>query len=139
MDQVNLYESAGVPLNQVVIGHLNDIAAQPAAVPIAIAKRGAYVAFDHSGKPDDPRMPEYIRTILSVLEAGHQDRLCLSSDFASAKYLRKNGGPGIDMVLTTTVPKADLKAAGKCSVMNDVAMKNVARTPTARRIGSATS
>ena len=26
------------------------------------------------------------------------------------------------MVLTTTVPKADLKAAGKCSVMNDVAI-----------------
>ena len=110
MDQVDMYESAGVPLNQVVIGHLNDITEQPAAVPIAIAKRGAYVAFDHSGRPDDPRMPEYIRTILSILEAGHQDRLCLSSDFASAKYLRKNGGPGIDMVLTTAVPR--LKQVG---------------------------
>lgn len=110
MDQVDLFESAGVPLNQVVIGHLNDITEQPAAVPIAIAKRGAYVGFDHSGRPDDPRMPEYIRTILSVLEAGHQDRLCLSSDFGSSKYLRKNGGPGIDMVLTTAVPR--LKQAG---------------------------
>ena len=33
-----------------------------------------------------------------------------------------NPGDSIDMVLTTTVPKADLKAAGKCSVMNDVAI-----------------
>ena len=33
-----------------------------------------------------------------------------------------NPGDSIDMLLTTTVPKADLKAAGKCSVMNDVAI-----------------
>ena len=33
-----------------------------------------------------------------------------------------NPGDSIDMLLTTTAPKADLKAAGKCSVMNDVAI-----------------
>ena len=33
-----------------------------------------------------------------------------------------NPGDSIDMLLTTTVSKADLKAAGKCSVMNDVAI-----------------
>jgi phosphotriesterase-related protein len=126
MDQVDLFESAGVPLNHIVIGHLNDITEQPAAVPIAIAKRGAYVAFDHSGRPDDPRMPEYIRTILSLLEAGHQDRLCLSSDFASSKYLRKNGGPGIDMVLTTAVPL--LKQAGVSeAILHTILVENPRR------------
>jgi predicted metal-dependent phosphotriesterase family hydrolase len=34
----------------------------------------------------------------------------LSSDFSNAKYLRKNGGPGIDMTVTVFVPK--LRAAG---------------------------
>ena len=110
LDQVDLFEHAGVNLNRVVIGHLNDIKDRPMAAPLAIAKRGAYVAFDHSGKPDDPRVPEYVRTIMGVLDAGHADRLCLSSDFASQKYLRKNGGPGIAMVMTTMVPR--LKQAG---------------------------
>jgi predicted metal-dependent phosphotriesterase family hydrolase len=38
--------------------------------------------------------------------------VCLSSDFAfpSQKYLRKNGGPGIAMVMTTMVPR--LRQAG---------------------------
>jgi phosphotriesterase-related protein len=114
LDQVDLFEHAGVSLNRVVIGHLNDITDQPTAAPLAIAKRGAYVAFDHSGKPDDPRLQEYVRTIMTVLEAGHEDRLCLSSDFASQKYLRQNGGPGIAMVMTTMVPR--LKQAGVSDV-----------------------
>jgi phosphotriesterase-related protein len=116
---VDVFESAGVNLNQVVIGHLNDIVDQPAVVPIAIAKRGAYVAFDHSGKPDDPRGQEYVRTIMAVLDAGHEDRVCLSADFSSEKYLRKNGGPGIDMIMTTIVPR--LRRAG----VNDATMHKI--------------
>jgi phosphotriesterase-related protein len=101
-----------VDLQRVVIGHLNEIRDQPTAVPIAIGKRGAYLGFDHSGKPDDPRADEYARTILAVLDAGLEERICLSSDFNvnDEKYLRKNGGPGIDMILTTMIPR--LKRAG---------------------------
>ncbi|HEY1910709.1 MAG TPA: TatD family hydrolase [Vicinamibacterales bacterium] len=110
MDQLELFESAGVSPDRIVIGHLNDITEQPAAVPMAIARRGAYVGFDHSGKPDDARADEYVKTILGLLEAGLANRICLSSDFASAKYLRANGGPGIDMTITNFVPR--LKRAG---------------------------
>jgi phosphotriesterase-related protein len=105
LDQADLFESTGVDLQHVVIGHLNDIRDDPAATPIAIGKRGGYLGFDHSGRPDDPRADEYTRTILAVLDAGLEDRICLSSDFNDEKYLRKNGGPGIDMVLTTIVPR----------------------------------
>jgi phosphotriesterase-related protein len=121
LDQVDLFESAGVNLSHVVIGHLNDIEDHPAEAPLAIAKRGAYVGFDHSGRPDDPRLPEYVRTIMAVLDAGHEDRVCLSSDFAfpSRKYLRKNGGPGISMVMTTMVPR--LKQAG----VNDATLRKI--------------
>jgi phosphotriesterase-related protein len=105
LDQVDLFESAGVSLDRVVIGHLNDIKDQPAVVPMAIAKRGAYVAFDHSGKPDDPRADEYVKTIRTLLDAGLANRICLSSDFASERYLRKKGGPGIDMTITNFVPR----------------------------------
>jgi predicted metal-dependent phosphotriesterase family hydrolase len=110
LDQVDLFESAGVSLDRVVIGHLNDIKEQPAAAPMAIAKRGAYVAFDHSGKPDDPRADEYVKTILTLLEAGLANRICLSADFASERFLRKKGGPGIDMTITNFVPR--LRRAG---------------------------
>ena len=110
LEQVDVLEAAGANLGKVVIGHLNDIATDPSAAPIAIAKRGASLGFDHSGRPDDPRLDEYVRTILAVLEAGYADRVFLSSDFGSAKYLRKNGGPGIDMTVTTFVPR--LRRAG---------------------------
>jgi phosphotriesterase-related protein len=110
LDQVELFAQSGVDLAHVVIGHLNDIADQPTVAPLAIAKRGACLGFDHSGKPDDPRLQEYVKTIMAVLDAGHADKVCLSSDFGNQKYLRKNGGPGISMVMTTFVPK--LRQAG---------------------------
>jgi phosphotriesterase-related protein len=110
LDQVDVFEAAGADLRHVVIGHLNDIKDQPAAAPLAIAKRGAYLGFDHSGRPDDPRLDEYVRTIRTIIDAGFGDRICLSSDFGNEKYLRKNGGPGIDMILTTIVPR--LRRAG---------------------------
>jgi predicted metal-dependent phosphotriesterase family hydrolase len=46
---------------------------------------------------------------MAILEAGHEDRVCLSPDFAGQKYLRKNG-PGIAMMMTTIVPR--LRQAG---------------------------
>jgi len=110
LDQVDVLETAGADLHHVVIGHLNDIQDQPAVAPIAIAKRGANLGFDHSGRPDDPRADEYVRTIRAIIDAGFADRICLSSDFASSKYLRKNGGPGIDVTVTNFVPK--LRSAG---------------------------
>jgi len=68
------------------------------------------VAFAHSGKPDDPRADEYVKTILTLLDAGLVERIVLSSDFASQKYLRKNGGSGIDMTIANFVPR--LRRAG---------------------------
>jgi phosphotriesterase-related protein len=110
LDQVDVLEGAGADLHRVVIGHLNDIEKDLAAAVIAIARRGANLGFDHSGKPDDPRLDEYVRTIQAVLQAGYVERVFLSSDFASSRYLRKKGGPGIDMTVTAFVPR--LRGAG---------------------------
>lgn len=110
LEQVDILESAGADLQHVVIGHLNDIRDDPAAAPRAIAERGAYLGFDHCGRPDDPRADEYVATITSIIDAGFADRLCLSSDFASAGSLRRNGGAGIDRTVTAFVPM--LRRAG---------------------------
>jgi len=119
LDQVDVLEAGGVDLRRVVIGHLNEIPDELTAKSIAIAKRGANLGFDHSARPGDPRIDEYVRTILAVLEAGYEDRIFLSSDFASSKYLRKNGGPGIDMTVTTFVPH--LRKAG----VNDAVLHRI--------------
>jgi len=119
VDQVDVLEAGGVDLQRVVIGHLNDITDELTAASIAIAKRGANLGFDHSARPDDARIDEYVRTILAVLEAGYEDRVFLSSDFASSKRLRKNGGPGIDLTVTTFVPR--LRRAG----VNDAVLHRI--------------
>jgi len=119
LDQVDVLDQAGVNLNHVVIGHLNDITDRPTAASLAIAKRGAYVGFDHSGRPDDPRLQEYVNTIMAMIEAGYVDKVCLSSDFSNQKYLRKNGGPGIAMLMTTMVPR--LRQAG----VNDATLRQI--------------
>ena len=126
VDQVDLLEAGGVDLRRVVIGHLNDVTEQPAAASIAIARRGVNLGFDHSAKPDDPRIDEYVRTVLAVLEAGYEDRVFLSSDFASSKYLRKNGGPGIDMTVTTFVPRLR-KAGVSDAVLHRILVENPRR------------
>ena len=60
-----------------------------------------------------------MKTILTLLDAGLANRICLSSDFASEKNLRKNGGPGIDMTVTDFVPR--LRRAG----VNDATLRTI--------------
>jgi phosphotriesterase-related protein len=110
LDQVDVLEATGANLGRVVIGHLNDIEKDLTGALITIAKRGANVGLDHSGRPSDPRLDEYVRAVQALLDAGYEERIFLSADFASGKFLRKNGGPGIDMTVTTFVPR--LKRAG---------------------------
>ena len=111
VEQLDAFESVGVDPRVVAIGHLNDIRDDPQAEGArAIAGRGAFVGFDHSGNPGDPRTDEHIKMILAVLEAGYEDQVLLSSDFFSENLTKREGGPGIGLIVTTFVPK--LKAAG---------------------------
>ena len=55
--------------------------------------------------------------IKAFLDAGHADHLLLSSDFATGRALKKNGGPGVAQTVTAFgplltkagVPEATLK------------------------------
>jgi phosphotriesterase-related protein len=52
--------------------------------------------------------------IMAMVEAGHADHVLLSSDFAVANSLKKNGGAGIGQAATVFGPmllKAGLPAA----------------------------
>jgi phosphotriesterase-related protein len=110
LEQLDLLESVGVDPQHVVIGHLDGLDDPNVKVHNEIAKRGAFVGFNRVGSTglvnDDIR----VRNIVKFLEAGHADKLILSSDFANEQNTKKAGGPGYAMTLTVFVPK--LRAAG---------------------------
>ncbi len=108
-DQLDLFESLGVPPESVAIGHLGGLDDPEAAVHRRIAARGAFVGFDRlgGGADADGRKVPMIR---ALIEAGHVNRVLLASDFAAAQDIQRNGGPGYAKTITRFVPM--LREAG---------------------------
>jgi phosphotriesterase-related protein len=104
LKQLDLLEAAGANLQHVAIGHMCCLDDPNVATAKALATRGVYVGFDrvtiNAIIPDEKR----VAMILSFLEAGHADRLLLSSDFSNGRALKKNGGPGIAQTVTAFAP-----------------------------------
>jgi phosphotriesterase-related protein len=101
--QLDLLEGAGATAAHVAIGHVCCLSDPDAKIPIALAKRGAYVGFDRVTIQLVPDAQK-VSTILKILEAGFADRLLISSDFSSARGLKKNGGGGVGQALTVFAP-----------------------------------
>jgi phosphotriesterase-related protein len=119
LDQLDLFESAGVNPRTLCIGHLTDI--RPEDDPgwqthKAIARRGAFLGFDTVGRAlalsNSVDIPEVhkVKMVLSALEAGYEDHVLLSADFANSPDLKANWGSGFSTVLVQFVPK--LRYAG---------------------------
>ena len=102
-EQLDLFESLGVPPEHVAIGHLGGLDDPEAAVHGRIAARGAFVGFDRLGggpEADQHKVP----MIRALIDAGHVDRVLLASDFAAAEDIQRNGGPGYAKTITRFVP-----------------------------------
>ena len=116
LEQLDLFESQGVDLKHLVIGHLSDI--KPGSEPLgqtvkAIAKRGAFLGFDTVGHQMQASMnPEAgkVKYVLEVLNAGYEDNLMFAADFSQSAQLKANWGNGFSTVLVQFVPK--LRYAG---------------------------
>lgn len=70
--------------------------------------------------------------VMALVEAGHADRLLLSSDFASARALKKNGGAGLAQTVTVFGPmllEAGLPAATLRSILEDNPRRFLAFAP----------
>jgi phosphotriesterase-related protein len=110
MMQLDILESTGVKPQNVVIGHICCHDDPKAEVPIAIARRGAFVGFDrvtiNSILPDEKRA----QMAMALVNAGHADKLLLASDFAVPANLKSKGGPGLAQTVTVFGPI--LKKAG---------------------------
>jgi phosphotriesterase-related protein len=98
--QLDLLESVGVDPRNVVIGHACCLDDPTASVLKQIAARGAFVGFDRvtGGRVDDPQK---VMTILAFLEAGHADRLLISSDYTGRRSPER---PGYGNAITVFAP-----------------------------------
>ena len=107
LEQLDIFEKAGVKPQHVVIGHLGNLVDPQVQVHKAICKRGAFVGFDRQGGPNDNRQ---VPMVVALIEAGYAGNLLLSSDFANENQLKSKGGPGYAKTVTVFGPK--LREAG---------------------------
>jgi phosphotriesterase-related protein len=97
LEQLDIFEDAGVKPERVVIGHLGNLVDANVYVQKAICRRGAFVGFDRQGGNNDAQQ---VPMVMALLDAGFADHLMFSADASS----------GYSKTLTVFLPK--LKAAG---------------------------
>jgi len=59
---------------------------------------------------------------MSIVEAGHANKILIASDFSNARGLKKNGGAGLGQAVTAISPlllKAGMPEATLKSILND--------------------
>jgi phosphotriesterase-related protein len=97
LEQLDIFEDAGVKPEHVVIGHLGNLVDPNVYVQKVICRRGAFVGFDRQGGNNDTQQ---VPMVMALIEAGFASHLMFSSDASS----------GYGKTLTVFLPK--LKAAG---------------------------
>jgi phosphotriesterase-related protein len=111
LEQLDIIEEMGVNPRLVCIGHLADITDDPRAeTHKALARRGAFLGFDTVGHQITQGDSKKVAMIKAVIEAGYEDHVLLSADFAAERELKANGGAGYSSVVTIFTPK--LRYAG---------------------------
>src|SRR5262245_52162090 len=107
LEQLDIFEDAGVKPEHVVIGHLGNLVDTNVYVHKMICRRGAFVGFDRQGGNGDAQQ---VPMVMALIEAGFANNLMFSADASSANQMKRNKGDGYAKTLTVFVPK--LKAAG---------------------------
>jgi phosphotriesterase-related protein len=106
LEQLDIIESMRVDPRLVSIGHVSDITDDPKAeTHKAIAKRGAFVAFDTVGRRIGQPDSKKLEMLLAVIDAGYEDHVLLGSDFARGDELKTNQGAGFGSTVVIFVPK----------------------------------
>src|SRR5262245_27759299 len=132
LKQLDVLEAAGANPKHLAIGHVCCLDDPKAEIAKQLAKRGVFVGFDRVTLtviiPDEKR----VTMILAFLDAGFADQLLLSSDFATGRALKKNGGPGIGQTVTAFAPmlvKAGVSEATVKHILEDNPRRFLAFVP----------
>lgn len=111
IDQLDIYEAEGVDMAHLCIGHQSTIKGSDDPgweTHKEIARRGAFVGFDTVGhRMASSFIPERqkVDMVLNMIEAGYEDHILLSADFANTTQIKANWGNGFSTVLIQFVPK----------------------------------
>ena len=101
---LDLLEDAGVPLERVLICHLDrnpDLFLHK-----QIARRGAFLEYDTPSRFKYQPENVVIGLMRGMIETGYGDRLMLGGDMARRSYLKAyGGGPGFEYLLTMFTPR----------------------------------
>ena len=132
LEQLDILTSGGVNPKSICIGHLSTIKMEDDAqgdTLKTVAKAGSFIGFDTVGhQMASSHIPERqkVARVLQILEAGYEDNLMLSADFAQVHNLKANWGNGYSSVVIQFVPK--LRHAGvKDNVLHKILVDNPRR------------
>jgi phosphotriesterase-related protein len=123
--QLDVLESAGAQPKHVAIGHVCCLDDPKAEVPQQLARRGAFVGFDRITIPIVPDAQK-ATTIMAMVAGGYSDKVLISSDFYSARSLRKNGGAGVGQAVSVITPML-LKAGMTEEMLHSIMVDNPRR------------
>jgi phosphotriesterase-related protein len=123
--QLDVLEAAGARPEHIAIGHVCCLDDPKAEIAQQLAKRGAFVGFDRVTIPIVPDA-ERVVMIMAMVEAGFAGNVLISSDFASAASLKKNGGAGIGQASTFFGPLL-LKAGMSEGMLHRILVDNPRR------------
>lgn len=132
LEQLDILLSNGVNPKSLAIGHMSTIKMEddPTGETFkAVGKAGAFFGFDTVGhQMSQSHIPERqkVQRILQIFEAGYEDNILLSSDFAQPFNLKANWGSGYSSVVIQFVPK--LRHAGvKDATLHKILVDNPRR------------
>lgn len=122
--QLDLLEAGGAEPRACAIGHVCCLADPGTRVARALARRGAFVAFDRLSRQEQwVSDQDRIVAIRALLDAGYEDRILFSSDYGgtlnaatgernsyTGPLHARDGGPGYARVVSLFLPK--LRRAG---------------------------
>ncbi|HEY4212732.1 MAG TPA: hypothetical protein VGM84_14720 [Steroidobacteraceae bacterium] len=113
LEQLDIFEDAGVDPKRVAIGHLGNLNDPKLYVHKTICRRGAFVGFDRQGGGGDAAV---VPLVMGLIDAGFADHLLFSGDASR----------GYGKVVTSFLPK--LKAAGASDdVLHQITVNNSRR------------
>ena len=103
-DILDALEDLGVPLNRVMVAHL-DRNLDP-GLHAEIASRGAYLGYDTIGRTKYHSDSAILGLIESIQAEGHADRILLGTDVGRKSMLHAyGGGPGMDVLGRVFLPR----------------------------------
>lgn len=104
--ELGIVLAEGLPADRVVVGGLDRADAVASGAPLGVAAIGAYVGIDNVGRNDDAHITdrERVALVAELVDAGHADRILLSSSSVGVAKGMPNDRVPITHVLSSFVP-----------------------------------